>query len=59
MNTDSDRLDWLCQYRASVSLSKTRGEWRIYDYDVKGYIGFGQTSREAIDNAMANYGEEK
>ncbi len=59
MDRDAKRLDWLCKARVSVSFAETRREWRVYDYDVKGYIGFGQTSREAIDNAMSKYGEEK
>lgn len=56
---DGKRLDWICRNRVSVSFAETRGEWRVYDYDVKNYIGFGATNREAIDNAMSNYGEDE
>lgn len=59
MDMDGKRLDWICRNRVSVSFAETRGEWRVYDYDVKNYIGFGATSREAIDNAMSNYGEDE
>lgn len=59
MDIDGKRLDWICRNRVSVSFAEIRGEWRVYDYDVKSYIGFGSTSREAIDNAMSNYGEDE
>lgn len=56
---DAGRLDWVCENRVSVRVAGAGGEWRVYDYDANRYIGFGNTSREAIDNAMSNYGDDK
>lgn len=52
MNTDTDRFDWMCENPVTINAARHRGEWRVYDYAIRSYIGFGQTSREAIDNAM-------
>ncbi len=60
MDRDAKRLDWLCDNHVSVSHAKSRGEWRVYDYASRNYIGLGASAREAIDNAMIDYyGEDE
>lgn len=59
MNTDADRLDWVCKNNVRVGRTAISREWRVYDYDMMAYVAYGDSEREAIDNAMSKYGEEK